>query len=71
MTIAEVRKFIVTICGALVVVGNQLLNTAGVIPDNWSKPINIVIVIATAILTYLVPNATRAVTLPVAGPLEP
>lgn len=57
MTISEVRKFIVTVCGALVVVGNQLLNTAGVIPDSWAKPINIVVVIATALLTYLVPNA--------------
>lgn len=56
MSLAEVRKFIVAVCGALVVIGNTLLNTTGLLPDTWAQPINIAVVAATALLTYLVPN---------------
>lgn len=56
MTFAEVRKAVVGVCTAITVIGNIILNTVGVIPDAWARPITAVVVVAGAVLTYFVPN---------------
>lgn len=57
MTLAEVRKFVVAVCGAIAGTVPQVLATfSGVISPVVASWATIVAIFATAILVYLVPN---------------
>lgn len=57
MTLAEVRKFIVAVLGAIVGMVPQLMaEFGGMLPQSWATGATILVGFATAVLVYLVPN---------------
>ncbi|MGU3587181.1 hypothetical protein ACLBYD_29030 [Rhodococcus sp. C26F] len=60
MTLAEIRKGLIAVLGAIVAVVPQVLaSLAGVIPTELASWLTITASIATAVLVYLVPNEKR------------
>lgn len=58
MELAEIRKGVIAVLGALVAVIPQVLSSlAGVIPANVASYLTIIASVATAALVYLVPNS--------------
>lgn len=62
MELAEIRKGVIAVLGAVVAVVPQVLSSpmAGVIPASVAAYLTIVASVATAVLVYLVPNSTPA-----------
>lgn len=60
MTLAEVRKTVVAVLGAIMSIVPQVLATgAGLIPASVAMWLTVIAAVATSVLVYLVPNAPK------------
>ena len=53
---AQIRKALIALGGAIVMLGNLALDTQGIVPDSASKWVGFVVAAVSALLVYAVPN---------------